>query len=401
MSVLDHAIWWQVYPLGACGAPIRPGQEPGAGSRLGRLEAWLPYVVELGCSGLLLGPVFASSTHGYDTTDHFQIDPRLGTDQDWERFVAAVHDRGLLLMLDGVFNHVGAAHPMVADGGPVRRDGDQHRGWEGHPELAELDHDDPRVAELVVDVMRCWLDRGADGWRLDVAYAVPGWFWSQVLAEVRRTHPGMTTLGEVIHGDYAAIAQAGTLDAVTGYELWKAIWSAITDRNAWELAWAMERHHDFSARLGPDRILQTFVGNHDVTRVASQVGDTGAALAAAVLLTVPGMPSVYYGDEQGFRGVKGEGVGADDPVRPELPPAPAQLAPYGWWLYRLHQELIALRRRNPWLTRGDLSVLDKTNTCLTYQVAGAGHRLEARLDLDQQRVEVRIDQERVFAFPGA
>ncbi|MDO5286829.1 MAG: alpha-amylase, partial [Actinomycetia bacterium] len=81
--------------------------------------------------------------------------------------------------------------------------------------------------------------------------------------------------------------------------------------------------------------------------------------------------------------------------------APAQLAPYGWWLYRLHQELIALRRRNPWLTRGDLSVLDKTNTCLTYQVAGAGHRLEARLDLDQQRVEVRIDQERVFAFPGA
>ena len=113
MSFLDHAIWWHIYPLGACGAPIRPpstAPETTPVPRLRRLEAWLDYAVELGCSGLLLGPVFASTSHGYDTIDYFRLDPRLGTEEDWRRFADAAHERGLLLMLDGVFNHVGAHH---------------------------------------------------------------------------------------------------------------------------------------------------------------------------------------------------------------------------------------------------------------------------------------------------
>ena len=80
---IDHAIWWQVYPLGATGAPVRPEPgtpltEPGAPARLDRLEPWLDYAVELGANGLSLGPIFASSTHGYDTTDHLRIDPPPG-----------------------------------------------------------------------------------------------------------------------------------------------------------------------------------------------------------------------------------------------------------------------------------------------------------------------------------
>ena len=112
MDWVEHAIWWQVYPLGFCGAPIRD-PEPTPAPRLRRLMGWLDYAIELGTSGLLLGPVFASQTHGYDTVNQFRIDPRLGGEEDFDALVAACSQRGLRLLLDGVFSHVGAQHPDV------------------------------------------------------------------------------------------------------------------------------------------------------------------------------------------------------------------------------------------------------------------------------------------------
>ncbi|PKQ31632.1 MAG: alpha-amylase [Actinobacteria bacterium HGW-Actinobacteria-2] len=401
MSLLDHAIWWQVYPLGAVGAPTHAdGADPQP--RLARLEAWLDYAIELGCSGLLLGPIFASSSHGYDTLDHFRIDPRLGDDATFDHFVDQCRRRGLSVMLDGVFNHVGQAHPLVAEAlagtsSLVRIDGDRPAAWEGHGDLAELDHANPAVADLVVDVMLHWLRRGIAGWRLDVAYAVPTAFWAEVTDRVRAEFSDAVFLGEVIHGDYVEIVRDGHLDTVTQYELWKAIWSSINDRNFWELAWALERHQEFTDAFLP----QTFVGNHDVNRIADQVGPDGAALAAVVLATLPGMPSIYYGDEQGFTGHKGEGFSADLPLRPPLPDSPAQLAAEGWWLYRLHQDVIGLRRRHPWLTRGQIEVLDKTNTELTYRVSGEGRAAVVRLWLDPQpRAQIEVDGQPMFSWPG-
>ncbi|NLT29582.1 MAG: alpha-amylase [Propionibacterium sp.] len=400
MSLLDHAIWWHVYPLGAVGAPIhdRPADDPG--HRLGRLTAWLDYVIELGCSGLLLGPVFDSTSHGYDTLNHLRIDPRLGDDADWDAFVAEARARGLAIVLDGVFNHVGIDHPLVAEGpdGPVKFSGEYVYGWEGHPDLAELDHADPRVADLVTEVMCHWLGRGAAGWRLDVAYAVPPEFWREVLARVRAEYPGAIFIGEVIHGDYAAIAAAGTLDSVTAYELWKAIWSSLVDTNMWELAHALERHDEYSREM----VLQTFIGNHDVTRIATRVGDAGVVPALAVLMTVPGMPSIYYGDEQGYRGERLDGEHADDQMRPPLPERPEQLADAGRWLYRIHQELIAVRRRNPWLTRGRVEVLGKDNPWIEYAVTGDGHRLRVRIDLDPvPQVAITVDGAGAFDWRSA
>ncbi|WP_432560319.1 alpha-amylase family glycosyl hydrolase [Granulicoccus sp. GXG6511] len=405
MSLLDHAIWWQIYPLGAVGAPIHgrrvlhfPGED--AGHRLRQLDAWLDYAIELGCSGLLLGPIFESTAHGYDTVDHLRLDGRLGDDADWDHFVAECHRRGLAIVLDGVFNHVGVLHPLVeecvaAGGGMVRvRDG-VPEPWEGHGDLALLDHSDPRVADFVVDVMVHWLGRGAAGWRLDVAYAVPAEFWTAVIRRVREHHPDAIFIGEVIHGDYAEIARAASLDSVTQYELWKAIWSSLVDQNMWELAWALQRHDEFSREL----VTQTFVGNHDVDRIASKVGDVGAALAAVVLMTVPGMPSVYYGDEQGFRGEKVDGQWADAPVRPPLPPAPADLAPNGAWLFRIYQDLIGLRRRNAWVTRGRLEVTGKQDEWITYDVMGDGGRMSVRLDLGSRpRAEVLVNGAPAYAW---
>jgi cyclomaltodextrinase len=395
---LDHAIWWHVYPLGALGAPIHQRSGHDAGHRLPGLLAWLDYAVELGCSGLLLGPVFASTSHGYDTVDHFRIDPRLGDEGDFDLLVAEAGGRGLGVLLDGVFNHVGAEHPAVASrDGLVRRDHERLAAWEGHADLVELDHQNPEVADLVTAVMLHWLRRGIAGWRLDVAYAVPPQFWREVLGRVRAEFPDAVFVGELLHGDYAGIAGAGTLDSVTQYELWKAIWSSLKDDNFWELAWALERHDAVSAQL----VAQTFLGNHDVSRIASQVDEASTVLAVVILLTLPGMPSLYYGDEQGFRGEKGEGISADDPLRPPLPATPAGLAPDGWWLYRLHQELIGLRRRHPWLARGRVGVVGKDCSWITYETTGAaGTVLRVELNLEPHpAARVILDGVTAFVWP--
>ena len=365
--MLDRTIWWHVYPLAALGAPIRDTKD--AAHRLRGLEAWLDYLVELGCNGLLLGPIFESVTHGYDTLDHLRIDARLGDDTDIDWLINACATRGINIMLDGVFNHVARTHPWVEQG--LAGDTD----WEGHNELATLHHDEREIRDAVVDIMCHWLRRGIAGWRLDVAYAVPSEFWRDVLSRVREEFPDAMFLGEVIHGDYAEIAAAGTLDAVTQYELWKATWSSLADANFWELAHALERHP-------ADLLTNTFIGNHDVDRIASTVGTNKLVLAAAILMTVPGMPSIYYGDEQGFTGTRGEGWSADDAVRPALPATPAELSPLGGWVFTEYQKLIGVRRRNAWLTRARVEVLDKTNETISFTCTDGEHSLQTDLWLD-------------------
>ncbi|WEV73326.1 alpha-amylase family glycosyl hydrolase [Bifidobacterium sp. ESL0798] len=113
MNEMSRRIWWQVYPLGFCGAPVRPQSDAQRQRkpRLERLINWLDYMKGMGCNGLLLGPVFDSDTHGYDTIDFYRIDPRLGDDETFGRLVEACHERDIALMLDGVFNHVGRDFP--------------------------------------------------------------------------------------------------------------------------------------------------------------------------------------------------------------------------------------------------------------------------------------------------
>jgi cyclomaltodextrinase len=386
-----HAVWWQVYPLGFTGAWPPRDAEPDA-HRLGRLLGWLDYAIELGASGLLLGPVFASATHGYDTVDHLRIDPRLGDDSDFDALIAAAHERGLRVLLDGVFNHVGRDHPAfraVLEQGPAAPtaswfrlrwpDGPWRPGtepeyatFEGHGALVALDHAEPQVRAYVADVMRHWLDRGADGWRLDAAYAVPSDFWAEVLPRVRERHPGAYVVGEVIHGDYPGIVAESTMDSVTQYELWKAIWSALNERNFYELDHALQRHNDFLDTFVP----LTFVGNHDVTRLASRLTDErDIGLALAVLFTVGGTPSVYAGDEQAYRGVKEDREHGDDAVRPPFPDKPGDLAPFGRPTYLLHRDLIGVRRRHDWLHTARTRRVHLTNEQLGYEVADGDRRL--------------------------
>jgi len=393
MDWVEHAIWWQVYPLGFCGAPIRD-PEPTSAPRLRRLMGWLDYAIELGTSGLLLGPVFASQTHGYDTVDQFRIDPRLGGEEDFDALVAACSRRGLRLLLDGVFSHVGAQHPDViraldeGPGGPTADlfdidwnapGGPAPRVFEGHASLVRLNHASERAVQYVTAVMEHWLARGIDGWRLDAAYSVDTDFWARVIPAVRDRHPNAWCLGEVIHGDHSRFVASSGVDATTQYELWKAIWSSIKDRNFFELDWALNRHNGFLAHFTPN----TFIGNHDVTRIASVIGSDGAVMALAILLTLGGIPSIYYGDEQGFTGIKEERTGGDDAIRPAFPDTPSELADWGQNVHRAHQDLIGLRRRNPWLVTATTTPLHLENTRYTYRAAardGSNH-LDVAIDI--------------------
>ena len=380
----DHAIWWQLHPISFTGAEAEAlPADAGVVHRLGRVESWLDYVIELGCNGLALGPVFASESHGYDTVDHYRIDPRLGTGEDFDHLVAACRARGIRILLDGVFNHVGRGFPAfqdVLEHGRASRyaswfrldfeavdtaDGFGYADFEGHRALVALNHAEPEVVEYVSDVMRHWLDRGAAGWRLDAAYRVPREFWHEVSGLVRRDHPEAWLLGEVIHGDYVAAVREGGLDSVTQYELWKAIWSSLNDGNLFELAWALKRHDEYAREFRP----QTFVGNHDVTRLASRLEDRRhLPHALAILFTVAGIPSVYAGDEQGFTGVKYERADGDALIRPAFPDGPSGLGADGRPVYRLHQDLIGLRRRHPWLVRSRLRMLRLQNRSAACQL---------------------------------
>jgi cyclomaltodextrinase len=372
-----HTIWWHVYPLGFTGAEphAQPHAQRTVVHRLKHLEPWLDYAIRLGASGLALGPIFAAETHGYDTIDHYRVDPRLGDVDDFHALVDAAHAKGLKVLLDGVFNHAGRSF--------VRPDLLGEGTFEGHDRLVTLNHDSPAAREYVTEVMCHWLQAGADGWRLDAAYATPRPFWTDVLARVTARHPDAYLLGEVIHGDYAAIVRETGMHAVTQYELWKAIWSSLNDRNLFELAWALNRHDGHLDSFVP----YTFVGNHDVTRIATRLADERLLPhALAVLFTVGGTPAVYYGDEQAFRGHKEDREGGDDAVRPEFPADPAGLAPWGADTFRLHQDLIGLRRRNAWLHKARTTARELTNTAAVLETTDGTHRLTTVLNLAEAPV---------------
>ncbi|SDY38973.1 alpha-amylase family glycosyl hydrolase [Herbiconiux ginsengi] len=390
----DHAIWWQVYPLGFVGADLSGERRPGTLHRLSRLLPWLDDLVALGANGLLLGPVFDSATHGYDTVDHLRIDPRLGGDADIDALLAACRERGIRVLFDGAFNHVGRAHPWWQEAvaaGPgsvaagrfstspdaVEVDGLRVDVFEGHDALVVLDHEHPDVVALAGAVMAHWLERGIDGWRLDAAYAVPPAFWRACIDPLRARFADAWFVGEVIHGDYVAYVEESGLDSVTQYELWSAIRGAISSRNWFELAWSLKRHDEFSAAFLP----LTFIGNHDVTRIASAIDDERhLGHAIAVLMFVAGTPSIYSGDERGLHAVKEERAGGDDAIRPEFPLSPTDWP--GGPVFELYRQAIAFRRRHAWLAHARVTAEELSNEAVLLVATGRnGERAALALNL--------------------
>lgn len=401
-------IWYHLYPLGFLGAEERnpaPGAVDGPIShRLADLVGWLDHLVELGVTGLLLGPVFESGSHGYDVVDPFRIDRRLGNEADLVGLIDECRQRSLRVGLDVVFHHVGRDHPFFVDvlahGRESARsgwfhidfdrpgdDGFRYAKFEGHGQLVKLNHGNDQVLDWAVEVARYWLDRGVDALRLDAAYAIPAGFLATFESRVRALRPDLLRIGEVIHGDYVAIAKASRLTSVTQYELWKAIWSSLNERNFYELAHALERHIDFCRHFVP----WNFVGNHDTTRIASTLSDRRhLPHALAILFTLPGLPAVYAGDEQGAEGRKYDRDGGDAEIRKPLPYRPGELAGDSLLIWQLHRELIAVRRARPWLADGALKVTQLSNRSMAFEVRSQTNLLVTVLNTDDRSVSCSL-----------
>lgn len=393
-------IWYHVHPLGFLGAEPRNcvlGSSGGTVShRLPELVGWLDGIADLGVGGLLLGPVGESQSHGYDVVDPFQVDRRLGDESDFCNLVDECRSRSVRVALDLVLNHVGRAHPYFVDVLERHRDsswqdwflidfdrpgydGFAYETFEGHGELVKLNHNNPQVLDWAVDIARCWMRKGVNAFRLDAAYAIPTNFLASFADRIRDENRDVLLLGEMIHGDYVSFVESSHLDTVTQYELWKAIWSSLNDGNFFELAHAMERHRDFSKHFVP----WNFLGNHDTTRIATRLQDRRhLPHSLAVLMTVPGLTAIYAGDEQGAEGTKYDREGGDEEIRRPPPLDPDALLTDPPAIWKLHQQLIAMRRQRPWLATGKLTVNQLTNRVIAYQIASGDKRLAIALSTD-------------------
>lgn len=332
----EQALLYHVFPLGALGAPYQnPGGPPV--SRLLSFSDWIDPVAETGADTLLLGPLWESGSHGYDTYDYTTLDRRLGTNDDLTKVLQQWKARGFRLVFDAVFNHSGRQFFAFADllkNGPdspyvnwykgvdfTRQSpfGDPftYQAWNNYYKLAKYNLKNPQVKAYLFGVVKTWIETwDADGLRLDAADVMDKVFLRELGEYCRRLKPDFWLLGEVVHGDYRQWAPGAGLDSVTNYELYKALWSCHNTGNYHELA------HSLNRQFGPEGLyrglhLSTFGDNHDVSRLASQLHNPAHLYPHALLTaTVPGLPTIYYGSEGGLAGKKAPT--SDQPLRPAL-----------------------------------------------------------------------------------
>jgi len=330
-------IFYHIYPLGFCGAPERNDLRSVPVPRLEKLYGWLDHLQGLGVNALYLGPVFESSTHGYDTADYFRVDRRLGENATLAALSAELHRRGMRVILDGVFHHVGREFWAFRDlrehgersayrdwfaelsfeGRSPHGDSFAYQGWEGNLDLVKLELGNAEVRRHLFEAVESWVrEYGIDGLRLDVAYLLELEFLRELGGLCRSLRPDFWLMGEVIHGDYRRWTGPGLLDGTTNYECYKGLYSSHNDRNYFEIAYALNRQFG-EGGIYRGLPLYAFADNHDVDRVASRLREPAHLFPLYCLLfTMPGVPSVYYGSEWGIEGRRSDHD--DRQLRPAL-----------------------------------------------------------------------------------
>ncbi len=368
-----ESVFYQIYPIGFCGAPrVNNGALE---HRIGKVADWADYLEGLGVGAVLLNPVFESTSHGYDTRDLLRVDCRLGTAEDLANVVATLHEHGIRVVLDAVFNHVGREFWAFADvrergwdspyrdwfitnfdGDSAFGDGFWYEGWEGCFDLVKLNLRNQAVVDYLLGCVRAWRDEFAiDGLRLDVAYSLDHDFLralrgvaDELSGSVRVAGSACTApidadrtserlgadgsfvlIGETLHGDYSQLVNPGMLDSCTNYECYKGLYSSFNSKNMFEIAHSL--HRQFGGEpwcVYRGLHLLSFADNHDVTRLASILEDPACIRPAyGMLFGMPGIPCLYYGSEWGATGRKGE---RDDwELRPAFDgPAPNDLTAF-------------------------------------------------------------------------
>ena len=405
----QDAIYYHIYPLGLCGAPQHQYFKDPVENRLELLYPWLAHVQSLGANALYLGPVFESSTHGYDTSDYYHIDRRLGDNSSFAKFADAVHQHGMRLVLDGVFNHVGrdfwAFRDVLENGetspyidwfhhlrfGETSPNGDPFRyeGWQGHYDLVKLNLAHPDVRAHLFDAVGLWMDQfGVDGLRLDAADCIDLDFLRALHNFVKSRRADFWLMGEVVHGNYRDWANAETLDSVTNYEAYKGLYSSLNAENYFEIAHTLERQFGEQG-LYKDLYLYNFVDNHDVDRVSSKLTQSRHLYPLYLLFySMPGMPAVYYGSEWGIKGVKGDHT--DAPLRPKLELRTMTHQSQHPDLLDVIRKLGEVRRQSTALRHGNFKILSVDHQQLAFMRQATGETIMVALNSAAHNIDLEL-----------
>ncbi|WP_069790491.1 glycoside hydrolase family 13 protein [Cyanobacterium sp. IPPAS B-1200] len=348
----------------------------------------LDYLQDLGINAIYFTPVFQSTcNHRYHTHDYYQIDPLLGGNYAFQEFLNQAHKRNIKVVLDGVFNHVGRGFfffndilengphspwldwfkvekwPISAYNGAFPAN---YASWVNNRALPQFNHSNPEVKEYIMQVAEYWLHEGIDGWRLDVPNEIEEeGFWQEFRTRVKAVNPDAYIVGE-IWTDARQWLDGSQFDGVMNY-LFTAPTMAFCggDRILREYVeipcyepYPAIKAEEYQSKM--EKLLEMYdweinltqlnlLASHDTARLLTIAGDDKKTveLCTLLLLTFPGAPSIYYGDEVGLPG------GFDPDSRRGFPDEDL-------WdknLLNYHQELIKLRHQYPALRRGKYQVL--------------------------------------------
>ena len=350
------------------------------GGDLKGVQMKLPYLREMGVDYLYLNPIFeAHSNHRYNTADYLNVDPLLGTNEDFETLCAEARKYGIGIVLDGVFSHTGSdsryfnREGRYGEGGAYRDPNSPYRSWYdfdskykggyrswwGFETLPEVNEETPSYVEFITGeggVIDTWLRRGAAGFRLDVADELPDDFIADIRAAMEQEKPDSILLGEVWEDasnkvSYGALREyflGSELDATMHYPFRTAVLDflqgKINAQTACDTFWTIQEHYpkeNLYAALN-------LIGSHDRARVLTVLGGDMNALKMAMFLqfALPGVPSIYYGDEAGM-------TGGTDPYNRGSFPWGKGNAP----LTDFVRSLTAMYQETPLLRRGECEML--------------------------------------------
>lgn len=370
------------------------------GDLLGVIEK-LDYLVDLGINAIYFNPIFASaSNHRYHTFDYYVVDPILGGNGAFDEMLTAVHERGIRVVLDGVFNHAsrgffqfnhlmecGEESPYIdwfhVHGWPVNafnhHEPPNYHAWWGMHSLPKFNTSLPAVREFLWQVATYWLEKGIDGWRLDVPNEIDDdAFWQEFRRRCKAVNPDMYITGELwgeahrwLQGDQFdgqmnyLFTRAG-LGFFSGHEMdqtdtVRCGYGHIRTLNGYEFGEEADRI--FNRLYAPNVVFANLnmLGSHDTPRTATVVRNNLDVLKQLFLfqMTSPGAPNIYYGDEIGL-------LGGHDPYCRGAFPWDDQEQ----WNERLHaylKRLIALRKQHPVLRYGRFEMMYATEHTAVYQ----------------------------------
>lgn len=373
------------------------------GDLLGVVEK-LDYLQELGITALYFNPIFQSaSNHRYHTHDYYKIDPLLGGDEAFDTMLAACKERGLRVVLDGVFNHASRGFFQFND---VLENGDGspwldwftfdddfptnaydhnrppgYEAWVGLHALPKLNTDNPQVREYLMQVGEYWMRKGIDGWRLDVPDEIETeGFWEEFRERVRAVNPDAWIVGEIweIKPEYL---QGDRFDALMNYPFTSAA-LAFCGRDRVVKEYADDRAYDPWPGIDAETYAQkiddllavydwnvtlaqlNLLDSHDTARAITVLGDDQRSLelASTLLFTYPGAPSIYYGDEIGIDG------GLPDRWARKTFPWDDE-SQWNMTLHRHFQSLVRLRKDYPALRTGLYQGVEATGSSYAFRRA--------------------------------